>query len=242
MGEVISRKASRDRIIDDVSTTRTRAATRATASTADASAWAVAESRLGPVLTLWSNTLAKAEAAKAEVAPVEAALDVANDTSDDVIKGISDTVWNELGRPANDPVFELLFPGGTGSYAEVEVEDQPSMMLLLAELLETNPHPKIAPTVAPKVAALREAALKLEAAVDAARKPRSKAKLYDRMLTAVARSAHFELAKLKRYWKSEGLSEADIHAVIPDRPRSYGVGPNPGPSPADPANPPDPTA
>lgn len=239
MGEVISRKASRDRIIDDITTTRTRAATRAAGSTADASVWAVAESRLGPMLTLWSNTLAKAEAAKAAVAPVLAAVEVANDSADDVIKAQADAVWNELGRPANDPVFELLFPGGTGSYADVEVEDQPSMMSLLAELLEANLHPKLAPTVGPKVAALREAAQKLEATVDAARQPRAKARLYDRMLTAVARSAHLELAKLKRYWKSEGLSEADIHSVIPDRPRSYGVGPNPGPSPADP---PDPTA
>jgi hypothetical protein len=108
-------------------------------------------------------------------------------------------------------------------------------MVLLAELLESNLHPKLAATATARAAEIRAAATSLEAALDAARKPRAKVRLFERVLTSIARTAHIELAKLKRYWKSEGLSEADIHAVIPDRPRGYGVN--------EPANPPaDPTA
>jgi hypothetical protein len=41
-----------------------------------------------------------------------------------------------------------------------------------------------------------------------------------RAKTAVAQSARMQLAQLKRIYKAEGFSEADIHSVIPDRPRS----------------------
>jgi len=234
MGEVISRKAARERIIEDVKSTRTSAAARVSAP--DGATWAVAEGRLASVISLWDATWLKATAARAELAPLAAAVEVADDAADHTIKSNADLIWNELGRPANDPVYELLFPGGAGFYADSEVSEQPDMMLLLAELLESNLHSTLTATVASKIDAIRDAANTLSAAVEAMRKPRAKARLYDRMLTAIARAAHFELAKLKRYWLSEGLSEADIHSVIPDRPRSYGL-PTPSapaPSPTDP--------
>jgi hypothetical protein len=234
MGEMISKKADRNTIMDDVKATRTGAAAKAAGP--DGAAWAVAEARLGGVVALWDTTRAKAEEARAAYAPLAANLAVANDTSDDLIKAQADLIWNELGRPANDPVFELLFPGGSGFYADANVEEQPNLMLLLAELLESNLSPKLSANVGARVTAIRDAAARLGAAVEAARKPRSTVKLYDRMLTAVARSAHVELARLKRYWKSEGISEADIHTVIPDRPRNYGVPATPvTPSPDGPA-------
>ena len=180
MGEVISRKAARERTIEDVKATRTRAAARA--SGPDRTAWAVAEGRLASVSALWDATLAKANAARAELTPLAAAVDVADESSDHTIKSNAELIWNELGRPANDPVYELLFPGGAGFYADAS--EQPDMKLLLAEPLESNLQSKLTATVAPKVAAIREAASVLSAA--------------DRMPTAIARTAHFELAKLKR--------------------------------------------
>ena len=41
--------------------------------------------------------------------------------------------------------------------------------------------------------------------------------LLQREKTALGRAAQMELAHLKRLYKSEGFSEADIHSVIPDR-------------------------
>lgn len=225
MGEVIARKAARERIMDDVETTRTRAAARA----GEGNPWGVAEARLAPVLALWTASVGRAEAAKAAAAGPLAALAAADDVADQGVKAHADAIWNELGRPANDPVFELLFPGGASAYADAPIDEQPAMMRLLAELLEARLHPKLdAAAVAPRTTAIRAAADALDAALSAAREPRAKARLYDRMLTTIARVAHYELAKLKRFWKSEGLSEADIHAVIPDRARSYGVETPPG--------------
>jgi hypothetical protein len=40
-----------------------------------------------------------------------------------------------------------------------------------------------------------------------------------RVKTALARVAQMQLANLKRVYKAQGFSEADIHAVIPDHPK-----------------------
>jgi hypothetical protein len=235
MGEVISRKADRDTIMGDVKATLTAANARA--SGPDGAVWAMAQARLGGVAALWDTTSTKTQDARAVYAPLAANVAALNEQSDDLIKGQADESWNELGRPANDPVFELTYPGGSGFYADANVEDQPNLMLLLAELQEANLSPKLSAKAPARAAALRESAAKLGAAVDAARQPRATVKLYDRMLTAIARSAHVELARLKRYWKSEGISESDIHAVIPDRPRNYGVAKTPAtPTPDDPTS------
>ncbi len=49
---------------------------------------------------------------------------------------------------------------------------------------------------------------------------RTQITLAERMHVALGRSAHAALAGLKRVWKADGSSEAEIHAIIPDRPAS----------------------
>jgi len=68
------------------------------------------------------------------------------------------------------------------------------------------------------VARVREAALALRTDIDAARMPVAGVTLLERTRTALGRAAQFELASLKRAYKNEGMSEAEIHAIIPDRP------------------------
>lgn len=229
MGEVISKSASRDKIMEDVRATATQAAARG-------GPWTAAPERLGPVIHLWDATTARHMAARSAVGPLSAGVMASNETADDVVRTVADEIWNLLGRPANDPVYELLFPGGVGVYVDGKESDQPLVMELLAELLESGLHPKLAATAAGFAGRIRAAASALEAACDAEAKPVKRFRLVDRMLTSVARVAHIELAKLKRYLKSEGMSEADIHAVIPDRPRSYGV-PAKDPTPVEPVDP-----
>ena len=67
---------------------------------------------------------------------------------------------------------------------------------------------------------VRELAQPLRQAVDAAATPRARVALLRREKMALARAAQMELAHVKRLYKTEGFSEADIHTVIPDRPPS----------------------
>lgn len=68
-------------------------------------------------------------------------------------------------------------------------------------------------------ARLREPAAVYRQVLAPAAAPRARLQMFDRARTALAHSAQIALAALKRLYRAEGFSEAEIHTVIPDRPR-----------------------
>lgn len=228
MGNIVQKKANREHIIADCKTTHTKATARALEPGGEA--WKAADTRLKPVLDVYALITTKLTAARAEAEPFLATKAAKNQTADDLVKRVFDEVWNDIGRPHSDPLFDLLFPEGSSVYTDGDVDEQPMLMLLLAELLEANLHPKLtAAAAAEKAGRIRAAAAELDAAVQAAKAPTAKVVLYEKVQGAVARSAQVALANLKRFLKSDGMSEADVHLVIPDRPRDYGTTPEPTP-------------
>jgi hypothetical protein len=160
-----------------------------------------------------------------------ASLAAADDRCDDLVGRVSDDVWNAIGRPAQDPAFDLLFPGGVAYYADGSIDEQPDRMDLLAELLELGIHPQLDAARGRALAdEIRTAAAELRGQVDTTRPLRARLTLADRMETAIARSAQSALARLKRQWKADGKSEADIHSVIPDRPKPKKAAPGTPPA------------
>src|SRR5438034_440159 len=75
------------------------------------------------------------------------------------------------------------------------------------------------------VDALRKEAANLRAAMEPARVARAEGRLTARIVTSLARAAQLELVNIKRRYRAEGYSEAEIHQVIPDRPRVVPVVP-----------------
>ncbi len=232
MGEMIRRTAAAEDIIADVRATLTSAV-------AKGGVWQeLAEQGLAGVVALVDNVEARLEKAEAALQPLLAAIDAKNDEADALLGRVSDEIWNEVGRPAADPALSVLFPGGIAYYADASVEKQPGRMDLLAELLESRIHPRLSPAqVKAHAAEIRAAAKQLRAAVDALAGPNERVDLLQRVRRALASVAHADLTSLKRLYKNAHFSEADIHAVIPDRPASArrsgsaaGVSPSP-PSP-----------
>lgn len=215
MGDVIRRNAAADDIMDDVRRTYTNA-------TAKGGQWKVhAEARLKPVLVIYDALGGRLKTAEDAQAVLIAALNAGDERADLFLGRISDEIWNAVGRPAQDPSLSLIFPGGIAYYTDGPDDEQPERMELLAELLEANLHPKIDPQVAAKYAAeVRAEAARLQKVVEPARAGRARVELLGRVKTALARSAHMELAAVKRLYKAEGFTEAEIHSVIPDRGRS----------------------
>jgi len=224
MGETIRKGAAADDIIADGKTTLTKAQARGGAEQS------TAEARLGSTLTLADTLEGRITAARGVAAPAQAALESGNQVADDLLGRVADDVWNAIGRPAADGGYELLFPGGYAAYAEGDVHEQPDRMDLLAELLLANLHPKLpADRAAAFAAEIAASSTALRALSDTARPLTTRLALVSKMKTAVARSLVASIAGLKRQWKADGMSEADIHAIIPDRPR---------PKKADPVTPP----
>jgi len=228
MGEVIRKSAAAVDISADVR--RTLANARAKGGN-----WqSLAESKLGAVTPLLDTVESRLAAAEAELVPLVAAVHARDDEADRLLGRISDEIWNDVGRPASDPALSVLFPNGIAYYAEGVEAAQPGRMKLLAELLEANLHPRLSKEKAKVHAdAIRASAKSLEEAVAAAAEPASRVDHLTRVRRALASNAQTELAALKRVYRAEHLSEADIHAVIPDRPLGTRKAPEAPPAPPD---------
>lgn len=217
MGEVIRKDAAASAVLSDLRTALSRARERG------APVQELAEERLAPVLALGDDVVRRLEEAERALVPLVAALAAEDEAADRLLGRTSDEVWNLVGRPAADPAFDLLFPSGIAYYAEGDVAEQPARMDLLAELLEGNIHPRVPAERARALAAeVRDAAARLRARVEAAGPARARAQQLTRIRTAIARSGATQLAALKRLLKAHGLSEAEVHRIIPDRPRAAG--------------------
>ncbi len=213
MGETIRKGAAAADILGDVRTTLTNAV-------AKGGDWqAAADSRLQPIVVLADGVDAQLAEAQKAAATALAQLDAGNEEADTLLNGTYDNIWNDVGRPGSDPALDILFPGGASYYAEGDTEEQPDRMELLADLLEKGIHPRLAADRASGYATpIRQGATRLRELVDAAGPLKVGLRLAERTQQAVARHGQVALARLKRQWKADGHSEADIHAIIPDRP------------------------
>jgi hypothetical protein len=218
MGEVIRKDASPDEIIADV---------RATlhAATGRGSTWReLAEQRLVPVLTLFDGVESQRAAAHAEAEPLLARLDVEHARADEVVSKVMDDVWNAVGRPAADTALSILSPAGVAYYGDGDVLEVSERLEVLAQLLGSGIHPKLSLDKAQVAAGeVKAAATALRSTIEASRVPLTRLMVIERIRAAVARSAQLELAHLKRLYKAAGLSEADIHTVIPEHGRKKRV-------------------
>ncbi|MBC7171995.1 MAG: hypothetical protein H5U40_06205 [Polyangiaceae bacterium] len=228
MGEVIRKTAATADILADVRTVHSKSMARPGTPFVDA-----AETHLTPVLGLIDGVERELTNAIAVEAPLGHALEVADEQADAVIGQNADLVWNAIGRPQSDAAYSILFPGGISGYVDASVLDQPIRMELLVKLLRSEVHPKLPPAIAEAAAAEIEAAgAALDQAVENVRRPRARVKLYEMTLRALGRAAAVELARMKRLLLARGLTEAQIHEVIPDRGRSKPKSRVPAPSQA----------
>ncbi|UQA56779.1 hypothetical protein [Polyangium aurulentum] len=215
MGKIIRKKGAVDDIFDDVRTTHVNAVARG-------GIWkAVAEERLASVMAAIEQTETELAQAEAQAIPIFAALEAENLKADRLLGKVSDDIWNAVGRPASDPYYGILFPGGFAHYADGDVTAQPARMTVLVELLRKGMHPTLPADVALASAdAIEAAANELRVRVDAASVPRAKLATLGRMRDSVARTAQTVLSGLKRIYRGYGFTEAEVHTVIPDRPRA----------------------
>jgi hypothetical protein len=214
MGVLINKKAAVDDIASDCRTTLTAAEARG------GTTQSLAQQYLKGPLGVFDLVEQRLRSAEAVLAPLLAQLDVKDDDADGLLGRISDEIWNDIGRPAQDATFSLLFPDGIGFYTDGPDDEQPVKMELLAELLEANLHPKLDPKKAKALGKqIRDSAKVLRTAVEQTATPRAQVAMLSRARTAIARSLQMALVNLKRHYKATGLSDSEIHSIIPDRSR-----------------------
>ncbi|MDC0741644.1 hypothetical protein [Polyangium mundeleinium] len=211
MGEVIAATASIERIDGDVHTAHEIALARG-GEVAEAAFF-----RLQPGVTAIDDAKAIHEAAKKAESLAWAAVAGIDHDADGLIGNIRDEMWNALGRPKQSSHMDAVFPEGIGTYTAGDPLGQPLLMQVLRARIVAADAPQWPEAKrnawAAAIEAKREA---YEAAVKSYRPIEAALVVAEAGYRAAVRGAHARLKNFKRDLKNLGLTEAQIHEIIPD--------------------------
>jgi hypothetical protein len=178
----------------------------------------LAEHRLATSVEQVKAAKAAFEAAEEAAASGERALLAADVEADHGVGRVRDAMWNAAGRTQGHPAVGYVFPDGVHTYTRGEVETQPLRMQILTSRIETVAAPpgwtpELRKGWVAEVEALRAPLARAVATFAPLEAARTVAEAGYR---AAVRSARAQLAKYKRDLQNLGLTEAQIHAIIPD--------------------------
>ena len=211
MAEIIGARADVGRIEDHVRKTL-RAALARGGEIATA-----AQNRLTPAVANIDAAVALAKATEDAEATAWAALDAQDAKADTAIGGVRDAMWNALGRPRTSPLMDQVFPGGIVTYTSGDPRGQPVLMQILRSRILAASAPQWTQPQREGWAAEVDALLApYAAAVEAHRPTEAAATVAAAGLRAAVRTAQTRLSTFKRDLLSMGMTQAQIHEIIPD--------------------------
>lgn len=211
MGEVISSNAAPERIEEHIRT----AFDRGTGRGGDIAA--AADARLKTALAAIDSAVISRDAAdKSEGAAWTLVL--VQDTRSDVgIGSVRDAMYNAIGRPRQSAELDRVFPGGIGTYTAGDPSGQPLLMKVLGSRILAGAAPQWTEAMRQGWAAEIEAlGVPYHDAVEAHRPAEAAAVVALAGYRAAVRAGHARLTSYKRDLKNLGLTEAQIHEIIPD--------------------------
>jgi len=211
MPEIIGARAEISRIEDHV-----RRSWRAAVARGQEVAGAANE-RLAAAVAAIDSALALKRTADESEAMAWAAVLAEDAKSDAGIGAVRDAMWNALGRPRQSPLLDQVFPGGVGTYTTGDPRGQPVLMHILQSRILAASAAQWSDAQragwASEIEALRTA---YATAVDAHRQAEAAAAVADAGYRAAVRTAHARLQAFKRDLLTMGLTQAQIHDIIPD--------------------------
>ena len=196
---------------------------------------ALAEARISPSLAALDENQQQLVKARAADEALHAALLARDGDSDLEVGAVCDEIWNAMGRPSHSIDFDLIVNGGKKGWCDGDPSKQPALMAVLAKNIRSSKHPKLADKKeAWAVRIEQKAAAQAEAA-----RPADSSYAQITALTmqrrTLADATQVALARFKRELKNLGMTEPQIHEIIPDDPRaasSAQAAPKPAPAPA----------
>jgi hypothetical protein len=141
-----------------------------------------------------------------------------------------------MGRPSQSIDYDIIVSGGKNVWTDGDPAKQPHLMTVLAANIRNSKHPKLADK---KEAWAQRIEVKAAAQAEAARP----AEVSHAQVTTLAMqrrtladAVQLALTRFKRDLKNLGMTEAQVHEIIPDAPAAANgpkpVPPAPSPTPA----------
>ena len=212
MGSNIARSASVTRIKDSGEKTMTAATARG------GEVLELAQKRVAPVMAMLATCEQQLKEACTEDDIKHAALLAKDNESDLEIGAVLNEIWNLMGRPKQSIDYDLIVNGGKSVWTDGDPAKQPAMMSLLAQNIRGSSHPKLAEKkedwakrIEAKAAAQAEAAKPAEASY-------ARVTFLTLQRRTLADALQVALVRFKRDMKNQGMTEAQVHEIIPDVP------------------------
>jgi hypothetical protein len=212
MGEVIAANAAVSTIEEHVK----KALENARAAGGEAAT--AAEARLASVMSEIAAAKATSEAAVQAEEAAWRQVASADDRADLVVGAVRDAMWNAVGRVRQHPAMTQVFPEGVRMYTAGDARQQPLLMTVLESRIAAANAPDAWPDAQRKAwaATIEAARAPLAAAVEAHRPTEAARSVAEAAYRAFVRTGRGQLVKLKRDLSNLGLTEKQIHAIIPD--------------------------
>ena len=212
MGRLIKDSASPRKIIKDLRTTIRRA------EVAGGVAKEKSDIYLVPKLMSAEAILQRYDDAKLEFGNLSIDIRHAKRKADLTIGAIRDEIWNMLGRPKNNQTMDEIFFGGIQTYSRAKLAEQPQKMQMLENQIEFVTNSALTDENRTLwIKRIRTSRLLLSEAMVPLSKISAEKKLASEAYDDVGPSARKALLRFKRALLNEGLSETQIHRLIPDR-------------------------
>jgi hypothetical protein len=219
MGEVISSSANLGLIEEHVRRTARAAGARG------GEAKKAADLRFPAVLSAIDAAAAARKDAMAAEATAMATVMAEDGRSDNAILTLKNTMWGALDRPRRSAEMDQVFPGGAVIYTSASPARQSMMMQLLSARIMSVQSPRWTAEMrtawTTEIDALRAS---FEAALAAHRPTEAAAVLAEAGYRTAVLNAHGMLKAFKRDLRTLGMSEAQIHEIIPDAAASPAAG------------------
>lgn len=225
MGGVIPRSAGSARIKDAAAKTLTNARARG------GEVRSVTEARLGEAVAALESNEQQLIEARSKQDAAHATLLARDEESDLEIAMIGDEVWNVMGRPAQSIDYDLIFAGGKRTWTEGDPAKQAHLMGILASNLRTTTHPKLVGRKEDWAVRIEKRAAAQAEAAAAASPLYARVTALSMQRRTLADLAQVAMTRLKRELKNMGMTEAQVHEIIPDMAPTNGATAPPAPAP-----------
>jgi hypothetical protein len=218
MGKVISRSASPERIIDTARRTLTSASARG------GEVQSLAEVRLSALMSATHATDSQLNQARDVDDQLTATLMARDSESDLEIGAVCDEIWNAMGRPYQSIDYDLIVGGGKNAWTDGDPAKQHHLMGVLASNIRNSNHPKLAEKKEAWANRIEMRATAQAAASTPVEASLAQVSGLTMQRRTMADALQVGLSRLKRDYKNLGMTEVQIHEIIPDAPSAAGSG------------------
>lgn len=173
-----------------------------------------AEQHLGPIEAIILHIGRERRDIEASLKLENDELDLCDRQIDAAIHNYADEIWEQLGCPDYDPIFNILFPQ---SAAKVTAHREGAQRLfVLADMLEKGIHPRIDRTIGARIAQeIRTIGTRYQEHEYTHSKHQFRKSALDTLEASVARIGLLQLGTLRRTLRANGIDDTHIRSLVP---------------------------